>query len=127
MTEEKEKQEKEEELAALRKALPEYEIEPYTDWSPGDPIKNSGDLLLNMEYEEKAAEKGDLIFGEQTIVCYDGSVKELGFTAPELIDTEATKKYHKEYHERPLTEGQKIDIEINEMLNDILGKEKENE
>lgn len=81
-----------EEFKMLQAALPDYEIdpEPYIDWKPGDPTKNTGDMLLKQEYE--ASQK--LPFGDKTVITHEGEKMELPFCAPEIIDWEATKKLH---------------------------------
>jgi len=73
-------------------------VEEHT-WSPGDPVKNTGDLLCEMESNEQRVKEGELIYGKRTIVCFDGCIRELGFTAPELIDWSATEAYHKKAEE----------------------------
>ena len=81
-------------LEALKAALPDYEIEPYADWKPGEPVKNTGDLLLKRQYEEEQLANLELPFGKHTIVCHDGVVKDLAYTAPEIIDWQATAELH---------------------------------
>ena len=96
---ENEKSEQEKELEALREALPEYEITPHK-WKRGDEIRNNADLMAKNIDDQTQIEEGLLPFGLRTVICKDGAVRDISFTAPERIDWERTEAIHKEVEER---------------------------
>lgn len=98
MKDEKQRKEAEEELEALRKALPDYEIEPHS-WKRGDPVKNNADLIAKNLDDQAQMEERLLPFGVATIVAKDGTLKDLNYTAPERVDWDATETYHESIDE----------------------------
>lgn len=80
------------ELQQIREAMgPDWVIESTPlSWKPGDPVKNSAHVMLRQEYYASLS----LPFGDNTVVTFEGELREQPYCAPELIDWDATGRLH---------------------------------
>jgi len=70
---------------ALEAAGGEYVITEKVHWNPGDPVTNTGQAMLQAEWEAQATEEELQAVNPNLFHDVDGNVREVGFCAPELI------------------------------------------